>query len=193
MSVACSKPRALVGDGESLLREGIGSLLSPAFRTTYALDALGEAFVRGLEQLRPDLVIFLSWPRQSHVFCGIIKKLKSVHANARTIILSEDAEHDVLSDALAAGVDGYLTRDITAETLRHSLQLIMLGERAYSARVVDQLLRGRRNSPLEIKTRTGATLPNRQRDILRDLPQGQSHKPIPPPSPPTDANPKAKR
>src|SRR3546814_19872494 len=67
---------------------------------------------------------------------------------------------------------------ITAETLRHSLQLIMLGERAYSARVVDQLLRGRRNSPLEIKTRTGATLTNRPRDILRCLAEGQSNKDI---------------
>src|SRR3546814_319715 len=54
----------------------------------------------------------------------------------------------------------------------------MLGERAYSARVVDQLLRGRRNSPLEIKTRTGATLTNRQRDILRCLAEGQSNKDI---------------
>jgi len=178
MSEDSSRPMALIVGGDTLLREGIGALLSPAFRTNLVPDVVGAGFTRALEQLRPNLVMFLNWPSQPHVFLAAFKKLKAAHPGVRTIILSDEADHEILSDALAAGVDGFLTRDINAESLRHSLQLVMLGERAYSARVVDQLLRGRRMAPVEVKTGTGATLTNRQRDILRCLAEGRSNKDI---------------
>jgi DNA-binding NarL/FixJ family response regulator len=99
-------------------------------------------------------------------------------AQPRTLIFSDRADAQTVEQALAYGVDAYLTKDATAETLFAALRGILRGERHwFSPAVVARLAQLRHAQTFEGGA-DSCPLTERELDVLSALAQGWSNRRI---------------
>ena len=56
------------------------------------------------------------------------------------MVLASDLTVDALRDAMNAGADGFLMKDVSPEALLQSLELVMLGEKVFPTNLAAMLL-----------------------------------------------------
>ena len=95
------------------------------------------------------------------------------------VILTDKLEIAPLVGALEAGVDGYLLKDMSSDSLRQSLELVLTGEKVFPTALTGLLVDDQFALSLNAKTgdRAGA-LSNRETEILTCLVNGHSNKTI---------------
>jgi len=172
----------LVGS-KTLMREGLKQLLagSPIHISGEAvrLADVGQAMTNGHA---PDLVLFDVTEFHDEVAQGV-KELKQRYPRIKLVMLTDVLDAGQLSASLAAGVDGYLMKEISCEALLQSLQLVMLGEKVFPTDLATLLVNGTPTPPRsgkrvltdEVKNRG---LSERELQILQCLAQGDSNKTI---------------
>jgi two-component system nitrate/nitrite response regulator NarL len=74
---------------------------------------------------------------------GRISQIHGAASRARIVVLTETIQVNRLADALSAGVDGYLLKNMSAEALHQSLRLVLLGEKVFPTDLVHLLTNGR--------------------------------------------------
>src|SRR6266404_1343054 len=74
---------------------------------------------------------------------GQIGQIRTAAPQARIVVLTETIRVDRLTDALSAGVDGYLLKNLSGAVLHQSLRLILLGEKVFPTDLADMLTNGR--------------------------------------------------
>jgi DNA-binding NarL/FixJ family response regulator len=93
------------------------------------------------------------------------------------IVLSSKLDGDELLEAVLAGAAGYLAKDMTLARLPHAIKGVLAGEVALPRLHADKLLAElrRRDAARErIAARTGATLTDREWEVLQLLSEGAS-------------------
>jgi len=172
----------LVGS-KTLMREGLKQLLagSPINISGEAvrLGDVGQAMTNGHAA---DLVLFDVTEFQDEVAQGV-KDLKQRYPRLKLVMLTDVLDAGQLSASLAAGVDGYLMKEISCEALLQSLRLVMLGEKVFPTDLATLLVNGTPTPPRsgkrvltdEVKNRG---LSERELQILQCLAQGDSNKTI---------------
>jgi len=166
--------------GDQLLREGLKQLSTGIGLVTLAEGvAINDILEKPDPDLQPDLIVLLDWQVGDTAFMESLQKLRERYSTARIVVLSEIADGRALLEALNAGVDGYLHRNMTSAALLHSIRLVMLGEAVFPGKLAMRLLSeeampvGRRPTPSG-----GAGLSPRETDILSLLAEGQPNKVI---------------
>jgi two-component system response regulator NreC len=120
--------RVLVADDHPIVREGIVSVL----RGERDLDVVGEAgdgkeTVALVERLRPDVVILdVSMPRLNGVTAAW--QIAKVAPAVRIIILTVHADQAYVTQALAAGVRGYVLKQAVTAELAKAIRLVQSGQ-----------------------------------------------------------------
>jgi len=120
--------RVLVADDHPIVREGIVSVL----RGERDLDVVGEAgdgkeTVALVERLRPDVVILdVSMPRLNGVTAAW--QIGKVAPAVRIIILTVHADQAYVTQALAAGVRGYVLKQAVTAELAKAIRLVQSGQ-----------------------------------------------------------------
>ncbi len=124
----------LVGS-KTLMREGLKGLLARS-----SIHIVAEA--QRLSEVEPalagekaDLVLVDVSEFGEEVAEGL-RTLKERLPTLKVVMLTDVLDGSQLAASLAAGVDGYLMKEISYEALLQSLQLVMVGEKVF-----------RRNSP----------------------------------------------
>lgn len=171
--------RTLVVDSSRLFREGLRHLLTDtqfeiALECISLVDALTD-IERGFE---PQLVLVeLGGAEDWH---GMLKELRDACPNARIIVLSTTLAARSLAQALDAGVDGYLLKNISLQGLTQSLELAMLGEKVFPTQLASLLSAGKIGSDRPIFRTAARTngLSDRETAILRCLVSGYPNKVI---------------
>lgn len=167
--------RILLYEDNADLREGLTTLLVDA--TGFALCGAFPDCDQVLEHivaLRPDVVIMdIEMPGIG----GIegVRRIKTNHPHTQVLVLTVFDEDDRVFDAVLAGADGYLLKDISPARLLESLQEVAAGGVPMSpviARKVLRLVSGRKPRQL---TELNA-LSARETDVLRTLSKGFSYK-----------------
>ena len=104
------KIKLLIADDHAILRQGLRRILeAEPDMAVVAEAATGIEAVKRAKQLRPDVVIMdVSMPDQDGIE-SMRQIVKSV--NSRVLILTIHLEHEVISEAVAAGAAGYLLKD----------------------------------------------------------------------------------
>lgn len=110
-----------------------------------------------------------------------LRALREALPKVRIVLLTDVLDGQQLSAALAAGIDGYLMKEISLEALLQSLGLVMLGEKVFPTDLATLLINGttasvkpgRRVVSDEVKERG---LSDREMQILVCLAQGDSNK-----------------
>jgi two-component system, NarL family, response regulator NreC len=174
-----NKYRILLVDDQTILREGIKSLLS--FQPN--LEVIGEAgdgleAVRLVDKLQPDLVLMdLSMPIMSGV--EAIQEIKKKWPEMKLLALTVNETEEYISATLKAGADGYVLKDSTRSELFQAINNVLSGKRVLSPgvskKVIDGYLEGRKDKPI---LSAWDTLTLREREILKLIGEGHKNKGI---------------
>ncbi len=164
-------------DDHALFRKGVMQMISsdPEF------DVIGEAAsgLQGLslvEQLKPGLALI---DLNMKVMNGIetLTRIKEAKLDTKCIVLTvSDAEDDLL-EALRAGADGYLLKDMEPEDLCASLKKAMSGITVLHESLTD-ILKNALVNPTLSKQDDDVSLTEREREILECLARGLNNKTI---------------
>ena len=133
--------RIVLADDHEIVRAGIRRLLS-VNRAIRILDEAsnGQDLVDIVEYHNPDVVISdILMPKLNGI--EALKKIREKKLDCLVIMLTayEDSFH--LENALAAGADGYLSKDIKSKELVDAVFNVIKGERVFSKSVVRLLQR----------------------------------------------------
>ena len=169
--------KVLLADDHTLFREGVRSLLE----RTAGVEVVGEfgdgrEALEGIERLRPDVALLdITMPGLN----GLEVATRAMRASPTTkvVLLSMHANEAYVSQALRAGVAGYLLKDAAAAELALALRAVVLGNRYLSPAISKQVLEGIAvGRPLEADPLAG--IPARQREILQLIAEGKHTKEI---------------
>ena len=164
-------------DDHALFRKGVGQIIDadPAFKV------IGEA-ASGQEGLdtaigfKPDIVL-IDLNMKGMNGLETLRQFKALNLTAKYVVLTvSDAEDDLL-EALRAGADGYLLKDMEPEDLCANLKKVANGMTI----IQDTLTEVLRTALLEPKPQRKdeqASLTEREREILQCLSDGLNNKTI---------------
>jgi two-component system nitrate/nitrite response regulator NarL len=167
-------------DASRLFREGLrrlfsdsSSLLTVVHESVSIEDAL--PFV---ESLQPSLIL-VDLPDARVELAAHFRQLRSAALRARIVVLTDTIRVDRLADALSAGVDGYLLKNMSSDALHQSLRLVLLGEKVFPTDLAHLLTDGRIASRSDAgQTSKFNDLSNREMQILGCLLSGAQNKQI---------------
>jgi two-component system, NarL family, nitrate/nitrite response regulator NarL len=123
----------LLSIDNQLFREGLKRLLvGTDFQLAGEADNLGDAFCWLKEQLesdrRSDLIATALDDAQPIDNVEWLRQFRGLVPNVRILVLANTSRPVPLSSDLLSQIDGYLSKDVSAEILLHSLQLMVLGQ-----------------------------------------------------------------
>ncbi|MGE5636805.1 MAG: LuxR C-terminal-related transcriptional regulator [Nocardioidaceae bacterium] len=154
-------PRCLIVDDHPVVRAGVRALLEQTWGDTPVADAatLDEA-TDALVDERPDVVIVDPWRSGAEVG-QVVQRLRD-RLGAPIVVFTSDGGARLLSEALRAGVKGYVRKDSPSEDLVRAIEAARAGEF-----YVDPGL-----SSTIVLDEGDRTLSARQREILQMLADG---------------------
>jgi DNA-binding NarL/FixJ family response regulator len=169
--------RVLLADDHTLVRAGIRSLLESVEGVEVVAETGdGRETLELIAKHRPDVALLdISMPGLSGL--EVAKRAARESPRTRVIILSMHADRTHVTQALRAGVVGYLLKGAAVAELPLALQSVMRGETyltpKISRHVVDGFLEESEAEPGPLEGLT-----DRQREILQLIAEGRSTKEI---------------
>ncbi|MET0596199.1 MAG: response regulator transcription factor [Polyangiaceae bacterium] len=180
--------RVLLVDDQTLVRQGIRSLLSlaaraPADGDDSALEVVGESSdgVDALEkchELRPDVMLLdLKMPRLDGL--GVLRELSTQPDPTKALVLTTFDDTDLLLDAIRHGARGYLLKDVSLEQLVAAIRTVAAGGTHFQPTLTERVVQRARELPrppsaLELPS----PLTEREIEILKLLSAGLSNREI---------------
>jgi DNA-binding NarL/FixJ family response regulator/tetratricopeptide (TPR) repeat protein len=167
--------RLLIVDALAIVRQGLVRLLDGCL----SIEVVGEA-ASGNEALtlaaalRPDVVLLdLSLPDTDGV--EIARRLRAADHPPHVVVFTGEGGHDRVTDAIEAGVIGYLLKDVDRLDLVRAIEDAAAGRPALHADVQRYLMR---QSSAPTAPSPLASLTERERELMRCLAQGYSNRQI---------------
>ncbi len=171
--------RVLLIDDHALFRIGLLELLER--RGIEVIDAVGDSDV-GLRLARdcaPDVVLMdLRMPGENGI--DLVRKMRREGIERRVAMLTTSTDERDVVDALQAGVNGYLLKDMEPDDLVAALQGIIAGKTVVAPELTGALARAVRQESVAKDEPAVAfsDLTPREMEILCHLAGGQSNKVI---------------
>lgn len=169
--------KVMLIDDHALFRKGVREIISDNSN----FEVVGEAASgqEGLDcahRLQPDMVLIdLNMKGMDGI--ETLRRLKTTDLNARYIVLTvSDAEEDLL-EALRAGADGYLLKDMEPEDLCTNLLKVSAGTTVLQDRLTE-VLKNAVLEPPSKKNSCDGELTEREQEILQCLADGLNNKTI---------------
>lgn len=164
--------RIILADDHEIVRAGIRRLLSIERRIKIVDEAdNGLDLVDIVSYHKPDVVVSdIMMPKLNGI--DALKKIRKMKIDCFVIMLTayEDSFH--LENALEAGADGYLSKDLNAKELVDSIFEVIKGERVFSKSVV-RLIRRKGASSSELES-TPVVITKREQEILDLVANGKT-------------------
>jgi DNA-binding NarL/FixJ family response regulator len=139
--------RLLLVDDHALFREGLISLLS--YQEDFTVVGEAEDAKSALEQartLQPDIVLMdVELPGEDGV--AATQRLKMEIPNITVVMLTVHDDSQTLFEAIKAGAQGYLVKNVRSRELLEQLRGIARGEAAISRRMAARILEEIRGQP----------------------------------------------
>lgn len=171
--------KILVVDDHSLVREGIITMLSIYDDFDIIGDAeSGEEAIQKVSRLLPDVVLLdINMPGLNGIETA--KKILSEFNDVKIIILSMDVTQDHISEAIKAGVAGYLAKDTKKEILAEAIRKVIQGEQFFGEKVSQVIFKGfYRQSKGERVASENKVLSKREVEVLQQIASGLSNREI---------------
>jgi two-component system nitrate/nitrite response regulator NarL len=169
----------LIVDDHPLFRRGVAQLLAMEPEIQVVGEAADQAGALAMaRQHEPDLILLdLNLKGESGI--DILSALKDEDAARRVVMLTVSDAPDDLMQAIRAGADGYLLKDMEPEDL-----LVRVREALTGTTVISDALAGRLAAALRAEAQDSARkserdlalLTDREQAVLRCLADGQSNK-----------------
>lgn len=121
---------AVLVDPQRLFREALHRTLEVPWLTVVGQGrSLEEAVAYLPPDLRLQLAIYSFGPEaEAEHELAHVQALRALHPGIKSVVLTDCQHPDVLLKAVAVGVEGFLSRDISVEVLQRALELVLLGQ-----------------------------------------------------------------
>lgn len=163
-----------LADDQVLVREGIARLieLSGAARTLWQCDS-GEDALHKLREAPVDVFICdIRMPGMDGITA--VKRLRGAGNTQPVLMLTTFDDHQLFLDALAAGANGFLLKDVSLEKLIGAITTVADGGFIAEPRLVSQVSTGIEDAPPAGQD----ILTAKERDVLRLVAGGLSNREI---------------
>ena len=172
------KLRIVLADDHLMIREGLKSLIhSQSDLQVVGEAANGREALRQVKELQPDLLILdISMPEINGI--QAMEKLKQAGASTRVLVLTAFGELAYLRHLLAAGAAGYVLKQAAFEVLITAIRTVAAGDKYLDPTVTSSVVSGFVEQKALRGSREGSELSEREREVLRYIAQGHSHKEI---------------
>ena len=175
--------RVLLVDDQPLFRKALAGLINAQLDMTVVGEA--DNGLDALERVRstsPDVVVMdVNMP----VAGGVegVRAIRSAGFTTKIVMLTISEDDDDLFDAIRAGANGYLLKNIRPETLFEDLRGVARGEAPIAPGIAHKLLDALREGPPRSRTAPTsaegeAALTRRETEILQLVAGGLSNKEI---------------
>jgi NarL family two-component system response regulator LiaR len=168
--------RILVADDESVVRDGVVTILS--FQTDMKVVGEaedGEQAVEIARQTKPDVILLdMRMPKINGL--EAIPKLKEVSPNSRILVLTSFAESDMVYQTIKAGALGFLLKDARRDQLLQAIRDVANGQASIQPAIAMKVIHEIEH-PAELMY-TADPLTPRENDTLRLIARGLSNQEI---------------
>jgi DNA-binding NarL/FixJ family response regulator len=132
--------RVLVADDQAVVRQGVVLLLSTSADIEVAGEASdGQEALRLALDLKPDVALVdLRMPGLDGA--QVTERIVTAGTGTRVLILTTYADDDAVLPALRAGAVGYLTKDVTGESLLAAVRDVAAGRTVLDPAVQQRLI-----------------------------------------------------
>ncbi|MCX5903288.1 MAG: response regulator transcription factor [Proteobacteria bacterium] len=173
------KYRIVLADDHPLLRQGLKKII----HENGGMKVIGEAgdgmeLLKLLPKTNPDLVIMdISMPKLRGI--EAIPRIKTIHPQVKVLILSMHGDKAYLTQAIAAGADGYLLKEDADSELFTAIETIFQNKIYISPMLADLTREDwvdrcrQKDKPFTKKTMTP-----REREIIKLIADGKTSKEI---------------
>ncbi|GAB3286118.1 response regulator [Parahaliea aestuarii] len=171
--------RVLLVDDQTLVRQGITSLLALSDQVHVAGEAAdGDELAAAVADCHPHVILLdIRMPRQSGI--EALRALRASGCHLPVIILTTFDDHQLVLDALAAGAQGYLLKDVSLETLVEAIATVNRGDTLIQPAVTERIMSGLRGvTPTFEAPAEPEPLSPREQAVLRLMAGGYSNREI---------------
>jgi DNA-binding NarL/FixJ family response regulator len=164
--------RILIADDHALFRDGLRSLLQSQGHEVVGEASNGRQAIELATKLHPDLVLMdVSMPELDGV--AATRELTAKHPEIKVVILTASDEDDTLFDAIKAGAQGYLLKNLEADEFFALLERASRGEPALTPSLARKLLQEfAKPAAPEFRIDDTDALTSREREVLELMVEG---------------------
>jgi two-component system NarL family response regulator len=132
--------RVLIADDQALFRRGLYVVLGTEERIEVVAEAEdGEAAIVKAEELAPDVVLMdVRMPRINGIEAA--RQIRDILPSTRILMLTVSDEEDDLFEAIKAGANGYLLKEISVEEVAGAIHAVVQGQSLISPSMASKLL-----------------------------------------------------
>jgi two-component system, NarL family, response regulator DevR len=170
--------RVLIVDDHEVVRVGLRTLLSHA----PSIQVIGEAStaaqaIAETTRLLPDVVLLDVRLGDGNGF-DVCREIQKLEHNVRVLVLTSFADDEVVVQAISAGADGYLLKEVNREILVQSIEKVAAGQSILDPAVTGRVF-GKVQSLMENPSGNKLTLLSAQeRKVLALVAEGKTNKEI---------------
>lgn len=131
--------RVVIADDHSVVRQGIRGVLEEVEGLTVVAEAGdGDEAVRLVQEHNPDVVVLdVNMPARTGL--EVTSALRAEGHPVRVLILSMHDDPEYVLQAVRAGADGYVLKDVAPAELRAAVVAVHEGQEHFTGRVTQQL------------------------------------------------------
>lgn len=168
--------RILLADDHNVLRQGVAQALETQPDMTVVAQANnGVEAVKLAQQHQPDVILMdINMPEMDGV--EATKQITAVSPHIGIIILTMYRRDDYVFEAIKAGANGYLLKEVELDELLAGIRAVAQGEAVMDPIIAHRVLAELRRPPAKTKNKTNLT--ERDIEILHLLTEGLTNQEI---------------
>jgi two-component system nitrate/nitrite response regulator NarL len=173
--------RLFLVDRNQLFREGLKRLVDgQEYAVVGEAPSLNEAQLGRPGHPAVELLVIDFDGDATDTYGVLLEQMRAVRPELKVVVLTGDRSRQALTQAIGWSVDSYLTKDMSAEALARSFQLVMLGQQIFPTKLMMSMMTdgAEARSIGEPAAPAGTGLSPRELQILRALVNGKSNKAI---------------
>jgi len=165
--------RVSLADDHALIRQGLKALLEKQGFQVVCEASNGQEALRSVEKTQPDVAIVdISMPVLNGVDAA--RELKKSAPKTKVILLTQHDEDQYVTEALRAGVKGYVLKSQAAEDLVYAIQEVCRGSVYLSPNISRAVV----DAYLSKNFVSSDSLSGRERQVLQLVSEGKSTKDV---------------
>ena len=179
MNLTETKPiRLLIVDDHQVTRLGLCTLLGacPQFEIVGEADSVAGT-MDAVARLKPDVVLLdVRLPDGSGI--EVCQWLQRLDLDVKVLVLTSYASDDLVFDAIAAGADGYLLKEIHGDNLIQAIQDVAAGKSILDPVITRRVMNQVRNPAAPVVPNKLDLLSAQERRVVALVAEGKTNKEI---------------
>ena len=170
--------RVLIVDDHEVVRVGLRTLLSRV-ESVNVIDEAGNASqaLEKVKELRPDVVLLDVRLGENNGF-DVCREIQKMEGDIRVLVLTSFADDNIVVEAISAGADGYLLKEVNRDGLVDAIMKVASGQSVLDPAVTGRVF-GKVQSLMSNPSMNKLTLLSAQeRRVLALVAEGKTNKEI---------------